>query len=150
MNSAALQVTSLFIFTFIFTVQQPVISLLHSLRYLVSISVRMCTGLTSVCVLGTSIQFFQRDWQVKELWRSALKVRRSSQELSSTTYFSAGEEYLHFSGFFSFLFFFLKFHTLSVRLKEKKKGIQRLIEWKEKEKKSDLQRKGKKKTSGWV
>lgn len=109
MNSAALQVTSLFIFTFIFRVQQPVISLLHSLRYLVSISVRMCSGLTSVCVLGTSIQFFQRGWQVKELWRSVLKVRRSSQELSSTTYFSAGAEYLHFSGFFSFFFFLLFF-----------------------------------------
>ena len=105
MNSATLQVTSLFIFTFIFRVQQPVISLLRSLRYLVSISVRMCTGLTSVCVLGTSIQFFQRGWQVKELWRSALKVRRSSQELSSTTYFSAGAEYLHFSGLFLSFFF---------------------------------------------
>lgn len=134
MNSAALQVTSLFISTFIFRAQQPVISLLHSLRYLVSTSVRMCTGLTSVCVLGTSIQFFQRGWQVKELWRSVLKVRRSSQELSSTTYFSAGAEYLHFSGFFSFFFFFFyfffKFHTSSVEFQNKKKRKKRWKDWK--------------------
>lgn len=132
MNSAALRVTSLFIFTFIFRVQQPVISLLHSLRYLVSISVRMCTGLTSVCVLGTSIQFFQRGWQVKELWRSVLKVRRSSQELSSTTYFSAGAEYLHFSGFFSFFlfFYFFKFHTLSVEKRRRIKEKKRCKDWK--------------------
>lgn len=134
MNSAALQVTSLFISTFIFRVQQPVISLLHSLRYLVSISVRMCTGLTSVCVLGTSIQFFQRGWQVKELWRSVLKVRRSSQELSSTTYFSAGAEYLHFSGVFSFFFFLLFFlsfilHQLNSK-KKKKKRKKRWKDWK--------------------
>lgn len=141
MNSAALQATSLFIFTFIFRVQQPVISLLHSLRYLVSISVRMCTGLTSVCVLGTSIQCFQRGWQVKELWRSALKVRRSSQELSSTTYFSAGAEYLHFSDFFLSFFFFQVSYFISWIQKKKKK----CKDWKNggKEKKSDLQGKRK-------
>lgn len=148
-NPAALQVTSLFIFAFIFRVQQPVISLLHSLRYLVSISVRMCTGLTSVCVLGTSIPFLQRGWQVKELWRSALKVRRSSQELSSTTYFSAGAEYLHFSGFFlSFFHFFSSFILYDLDSKKMKKKKKRCKDWKsggkDKKKKSDLQGESKK------